>query len=197
MRNILKVSIMLLILVLSIIGCSKIEQKKYSDEIIIIVDSLLTTIISDSLTMDIEFAIPNNWEKAPVEILDVLYKNNLSQNNIIQNIVPLNAYNDSLNKNICILSTYNKLDKGKTFIEEYQNVIKKDFKSDKIKINYFSNNNLNFCQILLFNATYINIKLIFEQTNKIYIYEYLVTKQYYKENIKIIESSIGQLKRRK
>ena len=118
-----------------------------------------------------------------------------SKNNIIKDISPLFAYKDSLNSNIFTVSIYVGLENLDTFIDTYKNDIKEELKSDKMKINYFSNNELNICQIMIYNSDILNLKLILKPSIRIYVIDYLVTMDYYNKNLKIIESSIGQLKR--
>ena len=181
---------------LILFSCGKIENK-YDEKLLISVDTLLTKIVEDVLIEDIQISVPKDWVKSSDQILGSLQKNNLSQTNIIKEIIPILAFNDSINKNFCLLSTHNHLESLDAFVKVFQNEISNVLKSDKMKVNYFSNNDLEICQIIIHNIDYINLKLIFQQAEHIFIFEYLVTKKYYKENIKTIESSIGQLKRRK
>ena len=185
----------ILLIIFGFISCSKIQQEKYAKDITFSVDSLLTEIIRDDSISDIQVAVPKGWEKISDDIIITLQKNMKSKNNIIKDISPLFAYKDSLNSNIFTVSIYVGLENLDTFIDTYKNDIKKELKSDKMKINYFSNNELNICQIMIYNSDLLNLKLILKPSIRIYVIDYLVTMDYYNKNLKIIESSIGQLKR--
>jgi hypothetical protein len=180
-----------------LLSCNKIKHNKYDEKLLISVDTLLTKTVEDVSIRNIQISIPKVWVKSSDKILDSLQKNNLSQTNIFKEIIPILAFNDSINKNFCLLSIYNNLESLDSFVEVLQNEITNKLKSDKMAVNYFSNNDLKISQMIIYNVDYINLKLIFQPEKKIYIFEYLVTNKYYKENIKTIESSIGQLKRRK
>jgi len=179
------------------LSCNKSKHNKYDKNVLFSVDTLLTKTVVDISFKDLQIAIPRDWEKASERILNSIKNKNLSQTNIIKEIIPILAFDDSINKNFCLLSSYNNLESLDDFVTVFQDEITNNLKSDKMNITYFSNNDLNVCQIIIYNVNYINIKLIFQQSNRIYIFEYLVTTKYYKKNIKTIESSIGQLRKRR
>ena len=185
----------ILLIIFGFLYCSKIQQKKYAEDITFSVDSLLTEIIRDDSISDIQVAVPKGWEKISDDIIRTLQKNMKSKNNIIKDISPLFAYKDSLNSNIFTVSIYVGLENLDTFIDTYKNDIKEELKSDKMKINYFSNNELNICQIMIYNSDILNLKLILKPSIRIYVIDYLVTMDYYNKNLRIIESYIGQFKR--
>ncbi|NQV19458.1 MAG: hypothetical protein HQ534_13070 [Armatimonadetes bacterium] len=186
----------ILLIIFLVLSCSKTQQKKYAEDITFYVDTLLTEIIRDDSIIDIQVAVPKGWEKISDDNIRTLQKNMKSKNNIIKDISPLFACKDSLNSNIFYVSIYNGLENLDTFIDIYKNDIKEELKSDKMKIDYFSNNELNICQIMIYNADLLNLKLILKPSNRIYVIDYLVTMDYYNKNLRTIESSIGQLKRR-
>ena len=190
--------ILIIIMSLSImLSCNKSKHNKYDKNVLFSVDTLLTKTVVDISFKDLQIAIPRDWEKASERILNSIKNKNLSQTNIIKEIIPILAFDDSINKNFSLLSSYNNLESLDDFVTVFQDEITNNLKSDKMNITYFSNNDLNVCQIIIYNVNYINIKLIFQQSNRIYIFEYLVTTKYYKKNIKTIESSIGQLRKRR
>lgn len=183
-------------IIFGFLSCSKTQQKKYAKDITFTVDSLLTEIIRDDSIIDIQVAVPKGWEKISDDNIRTLQKNMKSKSNIMKDIAPLFAYKDSLNSNIFYVSIYDGLENLDTFIDTYNNYIKEDLKSDQMKTDYFSNNELNICQIMIYNLELLNLKLILKPSIRIYVIEYLVTRDYYNKNLRIIESSIGQLKRR-
>ena len=180
-------------MLLVVFSCGKIN-KKNDDKIYIPVDSLLVKNVNNPLIENIQLSIPKDFDIDP-NILNSIKKNNLSQNNITKDIIPILAYSNPSKKNIWLLSEYNKTIDFLLFCEKYQKVIKNKLKSDKMNVNYFSNNKIEFCQIMIYSSKYINIKLVFKENSKIYIYEFIITREYYKKNIKSIESSIGQIKK--
>lgn len=183
-------------IIFGFLSCSKTQQKKYAEDITFSVDTLLTEIIRDDSIIDIQVAIPKGWERISDDNIRTLQKNMKSKNNILKDISPIFAYKDSLNRNIIYVSIYVGLENLDTFIDSYNNHIKEELKSDKMIIDYFSNNELNICQIMIYNSDLLNLKLILKPSNRIYVIDYLVTMDYYNKNLRTIESSIGQLKRR-
>jgi len=186
----------ILLIIFELVSCNKMQHKKYAEDITFSVDNFLIETIRDALIPDIQVAIPKGWEKVSDDIIGTLQKNMKLEKNIIKDISPLFAYKDSLNSNILTVSIYVGLENLNSFIDIYKNNIEEKLKSDKMKINYFSNNGLNISQIMIYNSNLFNLKLIFKTSIGIYVIDYLLTMDYYNKNLKTIESSIGQLKRR-
>ena len=187
-----------LLLLLSVVffSCSKISKKNYDNKILISVDTLLIETITDTSFFDLRLAIPKGWETANKNVVNAIFKNNLSQGLPFIDIMPIIVYSDSTKKNICLLSKYKGNLKKEQFIEVLYNNIFNHSISDHITDSHFTNNGIDIYQMMIFNSNYINVKLIFQIGNHIYLYEFITSISYYKKNIRNIESSIGQLKRR-
>ena len=154
---------------------------------------LLST-ISYSLSQNLYFNIPLDFENVSVNSLDDLKKVGLDS---ISNLPLLNHkfYFNKKDKSIIITSQVDKDYKNKLILSKTLEYSKNKQLWEKVSSTEYVNNGLSFNQFLLQNKSFIVFKLLVEKNKRTSEVNYIIPKENYTEEMaRKIESSIGSIK---
>jgi len=184
----------ILIIGFIVFGCVK-EETKHADITFDVDEALLSSknIFPD---ININFHPPINWEEIDHELLNTIQsKVSDAQDSTGIDPVPIKIFMDMERSCTCFVTTFKSSLLAKDIIENYLN----DFRlvNHKIDLNEgsFSHNGIDFHQIVFNKEDFTSIKLIANVIDqKVFTIEYVVPTQYYEEELRSIESSIGSIK---
>ena len=193
----MKKFVIVLFIVIMIMGCAKEHATTKFAEVIFNVDQSLLAeeyICSD---VGISFHPPKNWEQISSELL-ISVKENLIASKDTSNIsiVPLNVFMNMEKSFTCFLSTFDNDLLARDTCENYINEFR--MKNQELQYNEgsFAHNDLDFHQFIFTKDDFITINLfILFKDQKVIMIDYIMPSKYYEEELKVIESSIGTIKK--
>lgn len=191
--------VVLLILIINVLGCTKQQSAAKKDDITFKVDQTLLAEKHICSALGISFQPPLNWESISPDMLETI-KNNIiaSQDSAQINLIPITIFMNMEKSFTCFLSVL----ESELLLEDVQDNYLAEFRSIHQDLDLqegsFSHNGLDFHQITFVKDDFISIKLISANNDqKTFMVEYLVPAKYYQEELHPIESSIGTIKKLK
>jgi len=188
--------IVIMVLVLSLVGCAKEQATTKFAEVTFAVDRTLLSQEYISSETGISFNPPKNWKQVSPQLMISIKENTQTMRDSSNiKIELIDVFMNNERSFTCWLSAINNelsddsLIKG--YIEEFK-LINKDI---KINQGLFSHNDVNFNQLLFSKDDLVTIKLIAENSmNKTFMIDYILPLKFYEEELRSIESSIGTIK---
>ncbi len=188
-------SLLTVIILLNLIFFFSCSEEKPKKEITTLEFTIDTNLVTNYISFDdfkIAIRIPNDWMKLNSamleEIINKLGEGNNS--NLEYNYQPEFVFKNDSTQSILAIGSVTSISN----IEEYLTSINSQFAGWDVRRGDFTNNNINFSQFLMQKENMILFKLVFKNYNKIIQIDYSLSKQFYADEIKKVESSIGSIK---
>ncbi len=175
------------------------NDTKINDSLVFNIDSTKISSIRFIDGFDVSFHPPINWEEVEADISERIVNSLKSQRagNSKYIYKPSRIF---LNKSTNSLLAVGKVETpdpepGTNIkINDYIGIVTENFDQSISKRGSFIKDGITITQLLIQKQNLISFKLIFEIENTLYQFDYTAQKEYYKEELKSIESSMGTIK---
>ncbi|MBN1897355.1 MAG: hypothetical protein JW827_01140 [Spirochaetes bacterium] len=171
---------------LLLISCGK-------NEVTFRVDKNLLKEVYESMDTGIQVWIPRGLEKISKR-QQSLVKERIKKDTLIQ--IELEEFYINMKDGIfCFISTFKEPGKISRVVNEYKEKLAAAYPDSKIRYAAFYSRGIDFHQFQVVSAKFVNYKLLFFNRNRDIIQiDYIIPFQYYKEQLRSIESSIGSIR---
>jgi hypothetical protein len=185
--------LLILILIFMFGGCSESTQN-YSDDYPEMEFQVNSELLSDTLTQisEFEFNLPLNWSKVNSDQFSAINKI-FYNDTLLNNFKILNGYQN--NNSLILIAVTDSTNKSK-IINNFSNELEKTFKRSSINFSKFRISDIEVSQFIATNETHTSFHL-FLNLDAFYLIEFLIPLETYKQQIQMIESTIGTITKRK
>lgn len=188
------VKILIIVLIsLFLLNCTKDKKKEELEMLVFNVDSLL---IGEQYTeIGISFYPPKEWNQISSDLMASIEQSlQEMEDSSSVNIILQNVFLNQKNSCICFLSTFQKTMPAAQIREIYlTELFAGDIQGSITEASYL-HNGFNIRQLIHVQDDQVTIKLIcISDDEHIFMLDYIVPSQFYEQNIRAIESSIGTL----
>ena len=184
-----------LLIILALVSCSKKSSQTYNP-LFFHVDSLLLEPAYIDSSMNFAFQAPKDWKTVSADMFEKIRNKLVSHSDsMIVQITPIKIFMNENNSSLCFISVFENSLNPDLLKTQYLSLIKTKFKDNKINANKFAYHNFKVDQLLIMNQKRIIIKLVITSpNNKIFVIDYIIPAEFYQQNLRTVESSIGSLK---
>ena len=188
------VKILIIVLIsLFLLNCTKDKKKEELEMLVFNVDSLL---IGEQYTeIGISFYPPKEWNQISSDLMASIEQSlqEMEDSSSVE-IILQNVFLNQKNSCICFLSTFQKTMPTVQIRDAYlTELFAGDIQGSITEASYL-HNGFNIRQLIHVQDDQVTIKLIcISDDEHIFMLDYIVPSQFYEQNIRAIESSIGTL----
>ena len=187
----------LLIILISIVllNCTKDKTKEKPETLTFNVDSLLIGEQYTNTEIGISFYPPKEWNQISSDLM-VSIEQSLQEmeDSSAVDIILQNVFLNQKNSCICFLSTFQKTMPAAQIRDAYLTELYAGDIQGSVTEGSYLHNGFNIRQLIHVQDDQVTIKLIcISDDEHIFLLDYIVPSQFYRQNIRAIESSIGTL----
>ena len=187
----------LLIVVISIflLNCTKDKKREEPETLVFNVDSLLIGERYTNEEIGVSFCPPKEWTQLSSELMNSIEQSLLEmEDSSSVEIILQNVFLNQKNSCICFLSTFQKTMPAAQIRNIYLTELYAGDIKGSINEGSYLYNGFNIRQIIHVQDDQVTIKLVcISGDEHIFMLDYIVPSQFYEQNIRTIESSIGTL----
>ncbi len=187
----------LLIVLISIVllNCTKDKKKEEPETLIFNVDSLLIGERYTNEDIGISFCPPQEWGQISSDLMTSIEQSlQEMENSSAVDIILQNVFLNQKNSCICFLSTFQKTMPAAQIRDAYLTELYAGDIQGSVTEGSYLHNGFNIRQLIHVQDDQVTIKLIcISDDEHIFLLDYIVPSQFYEQNIRSIESSIGTL----
>ena len=188
--------ILLIILIsMALLNCTKDKTKEKPETLIFNVDSLLIGEQYTNTEIGISFYPPKEWNQISSDLM-VSIEQSLQEmeDSSAVDIILQNVFLNQKNSCICFLSTFQKTMPAAQIRDAYLTELYAGDIQGSVTEGSYLHNGFNIRQLIHVQDDQVTIKLIcISDDEHIFLLDYIVPSQFYGQNIRSIESSIGTL----
>ena len=187
----------LLIVVISIflLNCTKDKKKEELETLVFNVDSLLIGEQYENPEIGISFCPPKEWNQISSGLMSSIEQSlQEMEDSSSVDIILQNVFLNQKNSSICFLSTFRDTMPAAEIRDAYlKELFAGDIQGSITEASYL-HNGFNIRQLIHVQDDQVTIKLIcISDDEHIFMLDYIVPSQFYEQNIRAIESSIGTI----
>ncbi|MCD4797365.1 MAG: hypothetical protein K8R49_09400 [Candidatus Cloacimonetes bacterium] len=188
--------ILLIILIsLVLLNCTKDKKKEEPETLIFIVDSLLIGKRYTNEEIGVSFCPPKEWNQLSAELMRSIEQSlQEMEDSSSVDIILQNVFLNQKNSCICFLSTFQKTMPAAQIRNTYLTELYAGDIQGSINEGSYMYNGVNIRQIIHVQDDQVTIKLVcISDDEHIFMLDYIVPSKFYEQYIRSIESSIGTL----
>ena len=178
-----------------LLNCTKNHSKEEPETLIFNIDSLLIGERYINEKIGVSFCPPKEWNKLSSDLMSSIEQSlQEMEDSSSVDIILQNVFLNQKNSCICFLSTFQKTMPAAQIRNTYLTELYAGDIQGSINEGSYMHNGFNIRQIIHVQDDQITIKLIcISDDEHIFLLDYIVPSQFYEQNIRSIESSIGTL----
>jgi len=190
------IKILFIVLIsLVLLNCTKDKKKDELETLVFNVDSLL---IGERYTNDelvISFCPPKEWNQISSDLMSSIEQSLQEMEDSSSVDIKLqNVFLNQKNSCICFLSTFQKTMPAAQIRDAYLTELYAGDIQGSVTEGSYLHNGFNIRQLIHVQDDQVTIKLIcISDDEHIFMLDYIVPSQFYEQNIRTIESSIGTI----
>lgn len=189
----------LFIVLISIIllNCTKDKKKEELETLVFNVDSLLIGEQYTNIEIGISFYPPKEWDQISSDLMSSIEQSlQEMEDSSSVDIILQNVFLNQKNSSICFLSTFRDTMPAAEIRDAYLTELYTGDIQGSITEASYLHNRFNIRQLIHVQEDQVTIKLIcISDDEHIFMLDYIVPSQFYEQNIRAIESSIGTIKK--
>ena len=187
----------LIIILISIVllNCTKDKTKEKPETLTFNVDSLLIGERYTNGDIGISFCPPKEWDQISSDLMTSIEQSlQEMEDSSAVDIILQNVFLNQKNSCICFLSTFQKTMPAVEIRDTYLTELYAGDIQGSVTEGSYLHNGFNIRQLIHVQDDQVTIKLIcISDDEHIFLLDYIVPSQFYGQNIRSIESSIGTL----
>ncbi len=190
--------ILLIVLIsLVLLNCTKDKKKEEPETLIFNVDSLLIGEQYTNAEFGISFCPPKEWNQLSSDLMSSIEQSlQEMEDSSSVDIILQNVFLNQKNSCICFLSTFHKTMPAAQIRNTYLTELYAGDIQGSVTEGSYMHNGFNIRQIIHVQDDQVTIKLIcISNDEHIFMLDYIIPAQFYEQNIRTIESSIGTIKK--
>ncbi len=188
--------ILLIVLIpLILLNCTKDKKKEELETLIFDVDSLLIGEQYTNTEIGLSFCPPKEWNQISSNLMTSIEQSLQEiEDSSAVDIILQNVFLNQKNSCICFLSTFRETMPATQIREVYLTELYAGDIQGSVTEGSYLHNGFNIRQLIHVQDDQVTIKLIcISDDEHIFLLDYIVPSQFYEQNIRSIESSIGTL----
>ncbi len=190
----------LLIVLISIIllNCTKDKEREELETLVFNVDSLLIGEQYTNPEIGISFCPPKEWNQLSSDLMTSIEQSlQEMEDSSSVDIILQNVFLNQQNSCICFLSTFQKTMPATEIRNTYLTELYAGDIQGSVTEGSYLHNGFKIRQLIHVQDDQVTIKLIcISDEEQIFMLDYIVPSQFYEQNIRSIESSIGTINKR-
>ena len=188
--------ILLFVLIsLILLNCAKDKNKEELETLVFNIDSLLIGEQYTNPEIGISFCPPKEWNQLSSKLMTSIEQSlQEMEDSSSVDIILQDVFLNQINSCICFLSTFQKTITAKQIRDAYLTELLAGDIQGSVTEGSYLHNGLNIRQLIHVQDDQITIKLVcISDDENIFMLDYIVPAQFYEQNIRAIESSLGTI----